>query len=238
MFEDKEFAKLDEISQLIEPMVYSLNNKIIACPDRAEVPYEIIAEVIGNRNGNDCSISIDHLLSKLNMNIDELPYNQDKKFFTIVAENAFDHGILSADIDFSTKSMNTKIFIEKHTSCYTDNEMHARMCNLIQNILQGATSVPSRYDKTRLNEVAIIFDLLDVKKERSSNGKRREFILPLIDKIKDYTINIRDVDLGVRFAGWIRDYIRYGKLSAIKNLCKLKVMTHNGKGIYSIQDED
>ena len=77
--------------------------------------------------------------------------------------------------------------------------------------------------------------------------KSENFLLLNGDAIFDFNLDnifknnewrIRDTSLANKMCTWIKLYAEDGNLAAFNNFCKLKVMTHNGGPIYSIEEQE
>jgi hypothetical protein len=56
--------------------------------------------------------------------------------------------------------------------------------------------------------------------------------------IKSKKIDIRDVSLVEKLGKWIELYCVDGNLPALANIAKIKIMSHQNRPIYSIQEQE
>ena len=70
---------------------------------------------------------------------------------------------------------------------------------------------------------------------KSSRTKRRGLMVRLREIMSKNEWNLRDVELANQVGLWIIDYIQDGNVAAFRDLCRLKVMTHKGLPIYSME---
>lgn len=239
MFSDPTLDNLDEISKLCEPMVFSQNNLIISYPEKEEIDIEFLKSFT-QRSGLGrigCLydvlryVSTKHDLKKLE------PKVCLSSFFELKLEDVFGDA-QSTEIDFESGRMYAKLYLIKKKFAFTDEEMRKLIIDNIVHKVKIATNRPTGYFKKYLNEIAKVFDIKDVSSQRSTGAKRRIFLEAMEKQFEEYKINIRDVDLGFRFADWIVAYIKTGNMAAIKNICLLKVMAYDNKAIYSIEAEE
>jgi hypothetical protein len=71
---------------------------------------------------------------------------------------------------------------------------------------------------------------------RSIRRKRAALHDRLVKLFKDNEWNIKDTTLANKVGFWICSYVKEGNLAAFSNFCRLKVMTHKGQPIYSMEE--
>jgi hypothetical protein len=102
----------------------------------------------------------------------------------------------------------------------------------------GAISLPANPDLIpRMQEV---LTLLDAKhpdlKSRSARNKGGSIAQCFAEIIRNDSWKVRNLDLMIKAATWIREFVVNGNLAAMANFTKLKCMTYNGKPIYSMEE--
>ena len=97
-----------------------------------------------------------------------------------------------------------------------------------------------RVDIKRINELIDV--LAKTPKEtktirKSKNGMHKmEWLAVALDLIiEEDRWNIKDVDLIIKFLGWVDDYLRYGSIHSFSLITRLKAMTHSKNPIYSVE---
>jgi hypothetical protein len=90
---------------------------------------------------------------------------------------------------------------------------------------------------TRMNDVMeLLGSCEDGLRSRSPRNKRRYLYDRLVKLFKNNEWKIKDTTLANKVGFWIRDYIVDGNLASYSNFCRLKVMTHKGQPIYSMEE--
>jgi len=231
MFEDKVYDDLDEMSKLVEPYVYSKNERLSLIPDKIEVAANVILEMKPTQykwNGddvNDCLKKAGH----------DVPFIL-QPFFEFQVEDLEEGDCVK--INFGDKTISHKIFMVKTKIAYDDDELFAMIKRQLTHKIVGALWRSQNVDKPRLNEIADLYGAKAAKSARGYKTKVRELCRHLVSMIDERKLDIRDVDLANRFNDWVISYIRYGNLAALSNITKVKIMTHKNRPIYSIEETE
>jgi len=231
MFEDKIFDGLDDISKMMEPYTYSINDILSNMPQELTVTYDEICELIQRQSDRFNIRAADILRLKFRDSSEEILDNlmEFNNFYGIETSE-------SLSIDFETSSINGILKTVKIKNGYTEDELALKIKNKIIESIRNAMYSPSSFNKTNANELADLFDIKKVSSERGARAKR-ELMVAGFNKILEEKLHIRDVDLAIRVARWIKKFLQDGNLGAINNLCKMKILSHKERAIYSIEDE-
>jgi hypothetical protein len=130
-----------------------------------------------------------------------------------------------------------KIFIRKKNVGIEDKDIELAMIQACRSMLYNSFSFSKDVSKPRLNELADMFGAVEARKERSWSKKLSKLSGHYQKLIEERKLVIKDVELFKRFLNWNVLYIKHGKLPAMANIAKLKIMMRNGAPIYSIKEE-
>ena len=243
-FKDSVFEGLDDISQLVEPFQCRFNEELHKLPDRIEVDYSMLMKMISpSRYGDGFnSISIREILAHNTRDISinwEVVNPHLKSFFKLIVDDGdAEEKRWECHIDLERKRLSHPLTLIKDSAGYTDEELYDRMTDNLRQQCRQQLRRASQLYKANINEIAEVFDIEGVHKFRGLADKRNTLVTGLIEQFEERRINIRNFELGLRFADWIVHYIVNGNAAAIKNLTLFKVMMLNGKPIYSIDNEE
>jgi len=241
MFGDKTYDKLDEISQLVEPMTWSCNDALIKAPDIVEIDFDFISNLM-RINGVGTSIDRRQVFKHMINTHPERKFLEANNFLNIVNDSTyrleFENESNTSTIDLAKKTLDGRIYFKKIKQSYTDSEMEKLMIEEIKSKISGYWRSKASSVSSKINELGETFDMVDIRKYRKAREKTEYFRHELEKQFKEYKLNIRSVDLGFRFANWLNKYICYDNNQAMKNMCLLKVMSHSGKAIYSMESEE
>lgn len=230
IFKDKVYEELDDISKLIEPYQCKLNEELSNFPDRVEIDPKDLHSSWGTST-NDIVRNIARSLEL--RNLAESSWNLDRRFFEFEIFDFDGQPTNSICYNFATNEIDGKIFLVKKVFCIEDDGVMDIIVKKLDNSL-------SRWGKwansKRINEIADLFGNLNISKLRSANKKMRALREHMLNLVKSKKIDIRDAELADRFGKWIIAYINDGKLPALANITTLKIMTHQNKPIYSIDE--
>lgn len=240
MFTDKVYEDLDELSQLVEPFNCELNDELAIIPDCIEITVDDIMHQLGDL-GRWSTFSVERFMIikireyKGSDSVLADIWGAIDKFFKLKVEG---EDVRSFTIDIEKNTMSHKLVIVKDKLCYEEKELEKMSRNRFHRQVRDLLWQASKVNKSRLNEIA---ELFNAEKSRQSRNWDKKVSL-LCDHIKsmmeDRDLNIRDLGLAERFGRWVGLYVRDGSLPALTNITKLKIMTHSGKPIYSIEEVD
>ena len=231
IFEDKEYAKMDWLAQAVEPIISSLNDKLISLPHEFVLTYSDIARLAFSgysdlRAGEGDLIA--HCFRKRNVDSRDLE-KEILAVYKLVAEG-------DTYIDMTQGVLHGTIKIVKTKDHFDEKDLLAIMGNTGYERLH--TMDCRDMDVARPNEILELFGGMEAALKSKSVAAKVMAIATEYKKImEENRWNIRNVDLSNRIGEWIRLYLLHGNLAALTNFCKFKVMTHNNQAIYSIQEE-
>ena len=239
MFKDKIYEDMDDISKLVEPFESGINNELSKFPDEIELTSENILS--GHTNWGWRSINTSDMISnqaiKLGLSlIADQSWNLSREFFKFEVRDLEEEEVVGAD--FATKKLSHKIFLVKKKIGYDDLELEASSRAQINSTIRNALYNNKQVNKPRLNELADLYGAKSVASDRSYRGKVHKFCNHLQDMIKSKKLDIRNTDLCDKFAGWVVLWVRDGNLPALNNLTRIKIITHENRPIYSIEEKD
>jgi hypothetical protein len=231
VFSDKKYESLDWISQATEPIESELNMILSSMPDVIDLSDEDIFSYI--QSNYNMTIRATSFINKYvdKAVIDNFSYAERKAIkdcFTFVV-------VGQPKLDFKAKKiLNGSFQIKKIKYIIEENVLKEFM---------GASGVSRLYyasprNVTLCNEVLEILGgkALEALQTKSLKTKKRAIYSRLEEIFEKDEWRIRDVALSNKVGHWIADYISGGPISNFANLCKLKVMTHSGQAIYSIEE--
>ncbi len=234
VFDDKKFDGLDWISQATEPIDSKMNEVLGLMPESIDITFDVYRELLGDRSyGTDLSVNsvISHYISKANM---EMSYNQQQAL-----EKCFQFEMEGEEVllDFENKVISGgTLKLVKITTTMDEQVLKGMLGS--EGIEQvGYVGMGDPQCLSRMNEVMELLAKCEQGlKTRSPYKKRHAITNRLKVLFKDNEWNIRDTELANKVGFWIRDYIQDGNLASFSNFCRLKVMTHKGQPIYSMEE--
>lgn len=247
IFGDKTYKDLDWITKATEPIVYSLNEKLMSLPEKFVMQFEDFRALcmteynIRYLSINECT---NHFYNKHNITLssDEAIELNNIYSFKIEGEKTVNRNgdpiELAPRINFADGTItNGTISLVKTKNTFSEDELKQKMGKLGAHYLKDIPLDNNKEIQDRLNEILDLLGCVDGMKKRSLSGKRQALINEYRNVMKNNTWNIRDVDLSNKVASWIRSYVIHGNLAAMANFCKLKAITHRGYPIYHIEEE-
>ena len=243
-FVDEVYENMDDISKIVEPFEYELNNELAQFPDEIEIDKDIMYSILTHAYSEySMGMNLHQILrgraSKLNLwkLSRELgnSYTFCTNMFELIVEKQ--HEDDEMEFDASTGEITGgRMFIRKKKIAVEDNDIEFAMFNHLTTIKNSFNSA-REVNKSRLNEIADMFGAKESRKERSWFRKLNRLITHIQSLVQDRKLIIKDFELFKRFVNWIVLYIKDGKLPALANLAKLKIMMRNCAPIYSIKEE-
>ena len=233
IFEDKTYSAMDWVSQAVEPIVSSLNDKLATFPNEFVFTNNDIARLATN-GYSDLSITEDQLIEHA------LRKHMNADLSKVEAEivNAYDvvvDGEPWIDMTRNTLEGGT-IRLIKTTDHFDEKSLLGMMGKT--GLHKLGTLDTRRVDVARVNEIIELIGGYDALLKTKSIGTKCQGIQNALGTIMSLNKwNIRNVDLSNRVVEWVYLYLQHGNLAALTNFCKFKVMTHEGQAIYSVQEE-
>lgn len=239
LFKDKVYEELDDISQLVEPFEYAINNELSQMREEINLDVEFFTNLIAANSGRENMYqSIRKIIEReaTSLNLKKLAehvhvdYNFCKDFYKLE---------LSDNLTFNamTKELNGEAKLIKYKVAYEDKEIENMLVNYMDSEFSRKLYKPSLISKSRINEICDLFNAAEALKDRSASGKVSSLLQKYKDLISERKLNIRDVELFKRFVDWNIKYIVNGSLPSMSNITKIKIMMRNELPIYSIKEE-
>lgn len=235
VFQDKKFEQLDWISQATEPIDSQLNEILAQMPESIDIDFDFYNRV---RNSSWFDINVASVLltkiSELNLPSQSMIHAQ-----ITVLERYFEFQVsgTSLIIDFEEhKIVGGTIKLVKLANTMEEKDLKHILGQEGQDLVRYM-SIGTPHQINCLNEVMEILGKCDEGLKTRSIYKKRRFLDNRLKQLfKDNEWNIRDTELANKVGIWIKHYVQDGEIAAFANLCKLKVMTHKGQPIYSIEE--
>jgi hypothetical protein len=232
IFGDKNYEELDWLTKTVEPITYSVNDKLSTMPRIMVFNIEDIRNIIGiydlSLEGNS---AFKHMLMSNGIRLTNEEIDEIRPCYKLVADGE------DVRINFETgKVSGGEIRMEKIKECWTEDELKLKLGvkggkQLVHGLDHGKCSLE------RINEILdLMGDNIGTRK-RTVKSKISDLISTHEKIMKDNLWNIRNVDLSNKVGLWIQQYLEDGNLAAMTNFCKLKAITHRGYPIYAIEEE-
>lgn len=239
LFKDKVYEELDDISQLVEPFEYAINNEISQMPEEINLDVEFFTNLVNANSGRENFYEsmrkiVERKASKLGLkNLSEharTNHNFIKEFFELQIDGELTFNAITKELTGEAKVLKKKV-------AYEDKEIEQMLINYMESEFSNRLYRPSSISKSRLNEICDLFNATEALKDRSARGKVLALFNKYKDLISDRQLNIRDVELFKRFVDWNIKYVINGSLPSMSNITKVKIMMRNELPIYSIKEE-
>lgn len=236
VFKDKKYEELDWISQATEPIESNINDYLSRLPDKLEITIEDMLYAMKDSFYSylrlDKTLKIIFQRQVKDTHFNDLSYDVQHKIvdcFSFEIEG-------EPELNYLTNSINNgKIFIVKSKAILEEDELKHLM---IRTSLDHLINL--RSDTGDVNRYKDIFEVLgeceDGIRSRSIRNKRSVLYKRIKNILEKNEWNIKSHEVAEKMTKWIVDYLRDGNLAAYSNFCRLKVMTHLGQPIYSIQE--
>lgn len=237
MFKDKVYEDMDDISKLVEPYQLKLNEELSQFPDEVEITPDLIISLGSNWGwyGISSHSIISNLADKLQLyELSSKAYETGRDFFEFKIADIEDGDYPT--LDFINNTISHKIFLVKKKIAYEDEELERMVKRAIINPIRNRLSSNRTVNKPRLNEIADLFGAKKAMSERAYRLKVQELCKHLEDLVDQKKLDIRDIELCKKLGEWITMYVIDGNLPALNNLTRLKIMTHQNRPIYSIEE--
>lgn len=235
VFTDKKFDELDWISQATEPIDSQMNDILATIPDTTVIDFDLFKR---STSSYYIDVTIGKVLTLLLSYMSPSRTVSSNQLYAL--EKCFQFEISGEDLilNFENKTI-TGGEIRLIKTCSTMDEKV--LANMLGHegidILAYSSFPPNNEALSRANEIIeILGKCEDGLKTRSEHRKRRVICGRLKTLFKENEWNIRDTELANKVGKWIKDYIVDGNLAALSNFCRLKVMTHKGQPIYSMEE--
>jgi hypothetical protein len=234
VFDDKKFDELDWLSQATEPIESKLNEILSLLPEEIVVDYNLISRSMsGTYWGN--FISVRRLISACSALYSTFGYTsyKEEEMLSTCFTLEMEQGCI---INFEKGTLTGNILIKKIKHTFEDKDLLTIFG--VQGLEQVRNmSIISPEQIARANE---IMDLLgkceDGLRSKSPRTKRTHITARMRGIMSENEWKIKNVELANKVGLWIENYVSDGNLAAFSNFCRLKVMTHKGIAIYSMEE--
>ena len=224
VFDDKKFDELDWLSQATEPIEASINHLLAKFPDEIDIDFKTLSSAmqVGWRNIRITKSELIERYVRRNISADMFPKTSEEK------------NMLYNCFDFEKRILDGKVSIVKTKNTFDNKELEKIFG------LHGIEKLTFlNIDQTKFSRANEVMEILGKCDEgltsKSSRTKRRGLMVRLREIMSKNEWNLRDVELANQVGLWIIDYIQDGNVAAFRDLCRLKVMTHKGLPIYSME---
>lgn len=229
VFDDKKYEELDWISQATEPIESPLNDILAELPDEVAIDFAMYTKLTKYTWGSN--LSVEHALNTL---YDKpIPYETRSVLcdcFTLVVEG-------DPEINFEEKTITGGTIQLIKTRDTMDSKVLESILGKagLQQVMY--MDIPRDGGLGRANDIMELLGGCEQGLSNRSLHKKRNAISQRLSTIlKDNLWNIRDTTLADKVGTWIKDYVANGNLASYSNFCRLKVMTHKGQPIYSMEE--
>jgi hypothetical protein len=228
VFDDKRYEALDWVSKAVEPVECGLAKILEEFPEHIEFNYDMLAKHMMNHN----NVWRLYAREAIRQFISTTLHSRE----LALLENCIEfQGSSALQLDFEAGTMTGTLALVKTRSAFTEEELQSMIGK--QGIEECYQLSYGDYDIARLNEIADLLGATDALSSRSYRKKVSSVTGRLTEIMQKNEWNIRNVELSDKVGRWIYRYVIYGDLSALTNICKLKVMTHKNLPIYSMAEE-
>jgi hypothetical protein len=235
VFDDQKFDSLDWLSQAVEPIETDLMVAFGAIPDELEINFRTFNHMLGSSSYNlDLSAerALRWLMSSYAPNRKPLTYKEKEILVKAISFEVEPNTV----IDYENNEIRGGIKFIKKANLIDEKELipligeaglvHLDHIRITENSMQRMTEV--------LEMLGSISN--EAMRSRSPRGRLRTIKDRVEEIFRKDEWRIRTPDLGTKIGLWLRQYIMDGNLAAWSNFCRLKLMTHQGRAIYSIQE--
>lgn len=232
VFQDKKFEELDWISQATEPIDSQLNEVLGLIPEEITIDFKTYCAMLKDGFWIDLNTrsAIDYCVKTyckhITVTYDNLSYLRNQFKF---------EGGSEIIIDFEKEVIHGELKLIKLSNTM-DEKVLASLLGKEGIYRVSAMNIPPS-GLTRANDIMELLGKCEVGLKSRSERKKRQMIKErLIKLFKDNEWMIKDTELANKVGIWIYQYVAEGNLAAYSNFCRLKVMTHKGQPIYSMQE--
>ena len=235
VFDDKKFEELDWISQATEPIDSELNDILSSIPEEVEIDYEMFMEMMGD--SYSLSLPLDRATNFVFKKHYKSHLTWDQKD---ELSRCFELAIEGQEILLDCKNKKISggsIKLIKTTTTMDEKVLEKLLGREGINEIRSGWMSDGGGSINRANEVMDILGKCEAGlRSRSLRKKRAAIYHRLIELFKTNEWKIKDTTLANKVGFWVASYIREGNLAAWSNFCRLKVMTHKGDPIYSMEE--
>lgn len=243
LFKDEKYENLDWISQATEPMESHLTQLLSQLPETFEVDYD--KYIYHARNSYSFNMEVRDIIRELlpdteaykamkDSGHDGLTYDEHDTLLSCFKMEVEEGTVL----DCINKKLTGSIRMVKIKHVIDDKVIENMLGSRGLNYFRGHVG---RYniDFKRTTDIMEIMGDVDpgFYRTRSAHNKFNAVYNRMKKLLRENEWKIKDTELANKVARWAADYIADGNLAAYANFCKLKVMTHKGVAIYSMEEQ-
>lgn len=228
-FADKKYQEMDWISKAVSPWEFNLLPILASIPETIEITPAMICSSIEEYSDISVAKLVSNEAKKLGFEIDNC-LSMASTWLQIFKIDLPDN----TKFNFSTMSINNQIFMRKTKPTLDEADCLNYASELIRSIVGWNFKIP----QDAVARAGEILDLLNVdpSKHRGARARERALKTAIYAVINEDKWRIRNMELVSKLGDWIVEYIGCGRLASMANFAKLKVMTHTGQPIYSMQE--
>jgi hypothetical protein len=234
VFDDKRYEELDWISKAVEPIETPLQELLASLPGEFIIDFDLFLKMVGQSSSLSLSLSrVMHHLVNNSESAHRVDYDDAQRLQECFAIELDEHTY----VDFESGIITGEIRLVKVKDSFEEKELQAAMgskglANMNSDLWHPNTTCG------RLNEIVDMIGKCDAAFKTRSKRKKAHLIYRRMKTIlTEGEWNIKSTELADKLCGWIGGYARSGNLACLTNFCKLKVMTHKGLPIYSMEEE-
>lgn len=236
VLEDKRYDELDWISRAVEPIENNLNEALASIPDVMPLTFEDVCRCV-ERDGFRVATS-SFLTLKIAPSVMENLDTQD----IVTLSECFKWITGSGNcINFEAQTLLSPILLVKIKASFDQKELEKLLGKKGVNIAHNALLNYHFNENSSVAPLIEIGDILgrcnNVHKLRSIRNKSIAVAQRFKEVMENNEWNIRNMRLADKVGTWIANYLATGNLADFTNICKIKVMTHKGLPIYSMEEE-
>jgi hypothetical protein len=213
----------------VEPYIFPPNDVMANIPDRFEITYEVLLDIL--KKGHSFQVGINELMEYLVTPSSPQISSEDKYLLRNFFEVKIPPDLV---VNFREGTMNGVIEFVKKKPQLDDEDIKAHVAYCATYALSGSAFPKDALP--RINEIMDLLNCSDYRSSRSVHYKMDALKTALKNIILEDKWRVRNTQLFVKSADWIRDYIANGNLASLSNFTRLKCMTHKGNAIYSMDE--
>ncbi len=223
---EKQFEKLDWLTQTIEPFEWEGTSILAAFPDKLELSLELVIKTYIKGHGYT-SILLTMLAS--NYGIDDKAL-KDNMYYLDTCFNV--EATDNIRIDLEENYMSGVVTLVKKKKEFTDQEI----LEILVSKMRDHIHVNSYASLNRINEIVELLGLNNkIKRSISVRNKIRAIKNYMVEKVANGEWKIKDVKLAQSIADSVSRYIEKGNIKDLDKFVRFKMMTHSGLPIYKVE---
>lgn len=239
LFKDEVYESMDDLSQIVEPYINTVNDELAKIPNKIEISKELIVDCIKDSHVDNLyasNIIRDYAKNNnIEINIAKIRNNRSYggvyDFFKIEIEEGSTYDPIS-DVFMGSA------YLVKHTVALEDEDIKKSLIEKLNKAFSDIYYDSKNKNVKQINEICDLFNVEGYKSSRSFRYKCRLLKTKYREMIENNELNIRDYELFGRFLTWNKKYIINGNLPSFSNITKIKIMMRDEVAIYSIKEDE